>query len=70
MKKCLFCKVAALVTSIGAMNWGLVTIFNFNLVTRIFGDMTTGARIIYGLIAGMGVIVFVGVFRKCPLCQK
>lgn len=70
MKKCLFCKVASLITAIGAINWGLVAIFDFNLVARFFGDMTTSARMIYGLIGGLGIIVLLNVFRNCPLCQK
>ena len=67
MKKCLFCKVAQLIAALGAINWGLIAIFDINLVTRFFGD---GSRIIYGLIGGLGVIVLVNVFRSCPLCQK
>lgn len=69
MKKCLFCKTAQLIAAIGAINWGLIAVFNFNLVTQLFGE-TTSARIIYGLIGGLGVIVLVNLFRSCPLCQK
>ena len=35
---------------IGGLNWGLVGFFNFDLVAAIFGDMTTAARVIYGVI--------------------
>ena len=37
---------------IGALNWGLVGFFDFNLVTSIFnGGMAAGAVIVYTLIA-------------------
>ena len=41
-------KIALVLIIIGAINWGLIGIFNFNLVAAIFGDMTIIARIIYG----------------------
>ena len=35
---------------IGALNWGLVGFFRFDLVAAMFGDMTTFTRIVYSLI--------------------
>lgn len=35
---------------IGALNWGLVGFFAFDLVSFLFGDMSTLTRIIYALI--------------------
>ena len=43
-------KSALVLTLIGALNWGLIGIFDFNLVAAIFGDMTVAARIIYSLV--------------------
>ena len=40
---------------IGAVNWGLIGFFNFNLVAFIFGDMTLMARIIYALVGLCGL---------------
>ena len=31
---------ALVITVIGALNWGLIGLFRFNLVTFLFGDMT------------------------------
>lgn len=47
---------------IGALNWLLVGVFNFNLVSAIFGDMTFLARLIYILvgISGIWSIAFYG----------
>jgi uncharacterized protein len=35
---------------IGALNWGLIGLFNFNLVAAIFGPMTAISRLIYILV--------------------
>ncbi len=48
-------KIALVLIIIGAINWGLIGIFNFNLVATIFGDMTVLSRIIYGLVGVSGI---------------
>ncbi len=48
-------KIALVLIIIGAINWGLIGIFNFNLVSAIFGDMTIISRIIYGLVGISGI---------------
>lgn len=48
-------KIALVLIIIGAINWGLIGIFNFNLVAALFGDMTVLARIIYGLVGVSGL---------------
>ena len=40
---------------IGAINWGLIGIFNFNLVDTIFGAMSILSRIIYILVGISGL---------------
>ena len=49
-------KSALVLTLIGALNWGLIGIFDFNLVAAIFGDMTVAARIIYSL-GGIAAVI-------------
>lgn len=53
---------ALILMIIGAINWGLIGLFQFNLVDAIFGDMSLFSRIIYGLvgIAGLYGISFIG----------
>ena len=48
-------KIALVLIIIGAVNWGLIAIFNFDLVAAIFGDMTVMSRIIYGLVGVSGL---------------
>lgn len=43
-------KIALVLIIIGAINWGLVGFFNFNLVDSIFGTMSIVSRIIYALV--------------------
>ena len=48
-------KIALILIIIGAVNWGLVGIFNFNLVEAIFGVMTWFTRLIYILVGISGL---------------
>ncbi len=36
--------------AIGGLNWGLVGVFNFDLVAAIFGEMSPLSRIVYILV--------------------
>lgn len=49
-------KVALAFTIIGALNWGLVGLFDFNLVSALFGDENVITRIIYVLVGLAGII--------------
>ncbi|MBD5097913.1 MAG: DUF378 domain-containing protein [Lachnospiraceae bacterium] len=53
-------------TIIGAIVWGLIGFFDFNLVSALFGDASALTRIIYGLvgIAGLYIIGFYGLVNK------
>ena len=42
--------IAYALAIIGGINWGLVGVFNFDLVAAIFGEMSTLSRIIYVLV--------------------
>ncbi len=42
--------MALIVLIVGGLNWGLIGLFDFNLVAVIFGDMTRLSRIIYSLV--------------------
>ncbi len=51
---------ALTVAIIGAVNWGLIGLFRFDLVAFIFGDMSWLSRIIYVLVGlcGLYLITF------------
>ena len=48
---------------IGAINWGLIGFFRFDLVAFLFGDMSWLTRIIYALV-GIG-----GLYLINPFCR-
>ena len=48
-------KIALVFTIIGAINWGLIGLFNFNLVEAVFGDALLSA-IIYMILGIAGII--------------
>ena len=47
--------IALILVIIGALNWGLIGIFNFNLVDAIFGTMSAISKIIYTLVGISGI---------------
>jgi hypothetical protein len=57
--------VALVLTVIGALNWGLVGLFQFNLVDAIFGEGSGLSRIIYILVGLSGVYLIAAVVAKC-----
>ncbi len=40
---------------VGALNWGLVGFFGFNLVGSIFGEATALTRLIYAVVGVCGI---------------
>lgn len=54
--------VALTVAIVGALNWGLIGVLNFDLVAFIFGEMSWLARVVYTLVglAGIYLITFYG----------
>ncbi len=48
-------KIALVLIIIGAINWGLIGFFKFDLVATIFGEMSIISRIVYGLVGISGL---------------
>ncbi|MBR2892090.1 MAG: DUF378 domain-containing protein [Bacilli bacterium] len=60
-------KICITLIVIGALNWGLVGLFNFNLVTFIFDNLSVViSRIIFSLVGIAGVVYVV----SCLLDMK
>lgn len=55
--------IALTLVIIGALNWLLIGLFNFDLVASIFGNMSILSRIIYSLV-GISGIISVGIYSK------
>lgn len=61
-------KVSLILVIIGAINWGLIGLFNFNLVDALFGQPTNLiGRIVYILIGVSGVDMLMLLFKTKKL---
>lgn len=55
--------IALTLVIIGALNWLLIGLFDFNLVNTLFGTMSLLSRIIYVLV-GISGIISIGLYSK------
>ena len=55
MKLNLFDYIALILVIIGAVNWGLIGFFRFDLIHVIFGNMTLLSRLIYAVVGICGL---------------
>lgn len=53
-------KIALVFTIIGAVNWGLIGLLDFNLVTFLTGDMVTLRNLIY-IVVGITGLINIGI---------
>lgn len=64
--------IAFIILLIGGVNWGLVGIFNWNLVSAIFGGYNVGSIIVYVLVLLAAIwliisaIISMGLISICP----
>ena len=49
---------------IGAINWGLIGFFRFDLVAFLFGDMSWLSRVVYALV-GLCGLYMLAFYRHC-----
>lgn len=58
-------RVSLVLVIIGAINWGLISLFQFDLVAYLFGGQSAlVSRIIYGLVALAGLWCISLLFRS------
>ena len=57
-------KLSFIFALIGALNWGLLGLLNFNLVSTIFGSIPFLARAIYILVGLSAVNIIVFIYRS------
>lgn len=68
MKKCSVGMVAMILVVVGALNWGLVGAFQFNLVNAILGSWPIVERIVYVLVGVSAVVELAHAMGKCKKC--
>lgn len=54
--------IAKILTIIGGLNWGLIGVFEFNLVDAIFGEMTVASQVTYIVIGVAAMVTIIDLF--------
>ena len=58
-------KISLVLTIVGALNWGAIGLFKFDVVAWIFGGQdSVGARIVYTIVALAGIWCISLLFRS------
>ena len=65
---CMGHKISGLLVIVGALNWGLVGAFQFNLVNKILGSWSMVERAVYILVGLAAIMMVVGC--KCKKCME
>ncbi|MBP6979868.1 DUF378 domain-containing protein [Candidatus Curtissbacteria bacterium] len=60
--------VAFLLTIVGAVNWGLVGLLEFNLVTAVVGSIAGAEKVVYILVGASAVYLLVTHKKDCKVC--
>lgn len=55
---------------IGGINWGLVGLFNFNLVEVLFGSMPAVVMMVYVLVGASAVFSALTHIKECKVCSS
>ena len=55
--------IALTLVLVGALNWLLIGLFDFDLVASLFGTMSLLSRIIYSLV-GVSGIISIGLYKS------
>lgn len=56
--------IALILLVVGGLNWGLVGLFEFDLVATIFGAMTVVSKVVYTVVGVSAVYVFISALAK------
>ena len=57
-------QIATVLVIVGALNWGLVGLFDFNVVSAIFGAATWLTNLIYILVGLSGIVMLMNWGKK------
>ena len=61
--------VAFVLLLVGGVNWGLVGLFDFNLVTTLLDGMPSLVSIVYALVGVSAVYIAVTHYKDCKICK-
>ena len=55
--------ITLLLVIVGGLNWGLVGLFDFNLVAALFGEQSALSRIVYILVGASALWQLIPLFK-------
>lgn len=59
--------LALAVLVVGGINWGMISLFDIDLVSSVFGDMTIATRVVYALVGISALyITFAAMYVSSP----
>lgn len=53
--------ITLILVIVGGLNWGLVGLFNFDLVATLFGNMSLVSRVVYVLVGVSAIYLLINV---------
>ncbi len=59
-----------LLVVVGALNWGLIGLFNVNAVALLLGTMPSVMNTVYILVGASAVYEFATHMGNCKVCEK
>lgn len=64
--------ILLLLTVVGAVNWGLVGFFDYDLVSNLLGSYPMVVTVVYDVVGVAGVLLLVVSFTHCSCgsCEK
>lgn len=64
--------IVLLLTVVGAVNWGLVGLFEFDLVSYLLGSYMTAMKAVYIVVGVSGVLLLIlsVMHNCCASCKK
>lgn len=67
---CVWCKIVGAIVIVGALNWGLVGVADYNVVDHLLGVGSVASRVVYSVVGLSGVALLTSYFMCCPHCCK
>lgn len=62
--------VAFVLLIVGGLNWGLLALFNLNLVNTVLGSWPTVEKLVYVLVGVSAVYIAATHMTDCKVCSK
>ncbi len=55
---------------VGALNWGLVGLFDYNLVATLLGSSPEAMNVVYALVGFAGIYEIATHMKSCKVCAS